>query len=200
MKFEPVIIVDVETEPVTIEEIKSWLRIDADYVAEDDNLMLIASSSREKLEKHLNLSLAPKSFELQFSGEVIDLPYGPHSEITSLLPVNVDNAEEITNYSETGLRFKTLYLAPLTGANFFYPLSGGLPEIWDYNYLACGIYNVKYDAGYGVDDIPLPKALKQAILIQIDYDYKNQGEADEKGLSTLALSKAEIYSKNLTIS
>lgn len=200
MKLEPVILVDVEDEPVTIEEIKSWLRIDADYASEDSNLMLIAASSREKLEKHLNLSFAPKTWEVQFSGESIELPYGPHVMITSLLPVNVDNPEEITDYKEFGLQFKSIYLAPLNGANFFYPISGALPEIWNANYISCGTYNVKYLAGYGNENMPLPKALKHALLIQIDYDYKNQGEADEQGLSTLALSKAEIYSKNLIIS
>lgn len=200
MRLEPVILVDVDTEPVTLEEIKSWLRIDADYASEDANLLLIAASSREKLEKHLNLSFAPKTWEVQFSGDRLDLPYGPHVEITSLLPVNVENPEQITEFKEFGLQFKSIYLAPLNGANFFYPISGALPEIWDANYMSCSTYNVKYLAGYGNANMPLPKALKHALLIQIDYDYKNQGEASEQGLSTLALSKAEIYSKNLIIS
>lgn len=175
------VITDVSEEPVTLAEIKSWSQIDADYAAEDETLLLIAKSARERLEKELNLSFAAKTILCQWSGNSMYIPYGPVQSITG-----VTSSTDLTtpiDYQEYGLDFPTISL----GADDCY-------IIYPVGYLGAKLYNLTYVAGYET----LPSALKQALLIQIDYEIKGRGMPDID-LSPDALRKAAIYSRNLAI-
>jgi len=175
------VINDVTTEPVTLAEIKSWCQIDADYAAEDSTLTLICKGARERLEKELNLSLAQKNLLCQWSGDTMYIPYGPVNSITG-----VTSSTDLINpipYSEYGLDFPTISLG-VDDCYIIYPVG----------YLGARLYNLTYSAGYTT----LPSALKQALLIQIDYELKGRGMPDID-LSPDALRKAAIYSRNLAI-
>lgn len=184
--MEVKILTDVSAEPVTLTEIKNFCRIDADYSAEDDVLLLTAGAAREKLEKELNLSFAAKTIMVQFDGFPLDIPYGPITEITSLVS-STDTADPPTEieYTSYGLDFKSIYVNSVNHCVIIYPVG---TEEGNLN------YNLTYEAGYDT----LPKALKQALLLQIDFDIKNQGMPMDD-ISPLALEKARPYSKNLTI-
>jgi len=172
---------DVTTEPVTLAEIKSWCQIDADYAAEDDAILLIAKGARERLEKELNLSFATKTILCQWSGNSMFIPYGPVQLITGVTS-STDLATAI-DYNEYGLDFPTISL----GADDCY-------IIYPVGYLGARLYNLTYVAGYET----LPSALKQALLIQIDYELKGRG-MPSVDLSPDALRKSAIYSRNLAI-
>ena len=184
--MEVKVITDVSVEPVTLTEIKNFCRIDADYAAEDDVLLLTAGAAREKLEKQLNLSFAEKTLMLQFDGFPIDIPYGPIREIESLISsTDTEDPPIEVEYTADGLDFKCLYVNAVNQCVIIYPVGYGSTS---------SAYNLTYTVGYET----LPKALKQALLLQIDFDIKNQGMAMDD-ISPLALEKAEPYSKNLTI-
>lgn len=184
--MEVKVLTDVTTEPVTLTEIKNFCRIDLDYSTDDATLLLIAGAAREKLEKELNLSFAAKTLKVQFNGYPMDIPYGPVVSITSLVSsTDTEDPPTEVEYTESGLDFKSIYVNYINDCVIIYPVGFDSSD---------GNYNLTYTAGYPV----LPKALKQALLLQIDYDFKNQGmPADD--ISALALEKASPYSKNLFI-
>lgn len=177
------IVTDVSQEPVTLDEVKSFLRIDADYEGEDFKLLLFVSAAREKLEKELNLSLAPKTLKWQWNGSYSEVPYGPIIGIESLIE-NGDATETEVEYDLFGIDYPTIGLKD----NYNY-------IIYPVGYDSCGKnYNLTYDAGYD----SLPNGLKMALLMQIDYDYKNQG-MPLNDISPEAMRHAAIYSRNLSI-
>lgn len=174
---------EVTAEPVSLAEVKAFCHIDPDYSSNDDILNALISSSREKLEKELNLSFAEKTLIVQWNGSYMNLPYGPVREIVSVNPFDDDEISE--PYTSYGLDFKTIAVDAAENCYIIYPVS--------YNN-DTKLYNCEYVAGYET----LPSALKTAMLIQIDYDYKNQG-MQSNSISDLALQKAIVYSRNLII-
>lgn len=180
--MEVKVITDVTTEPVTLAEVKDYCQIDADYSAKDSILNLYITAAREKLEKELNLSFAPKTLMLQWDGSHLDIPYGPVSEIDSLHPSNDETVN--TEYDSYGMDFKSIWIPSASDCYVFIPVSASKNNS----------YNLTYNAGYE----ELPKLLKQALLIQIDWDIKNEGIPVSE-LSPIAMQKAKSYSKNLFI-
>lgn len=196
--FEVKVITDVQAEPVTLDEIKAFCRLDADYTQEDLILELICASAREKLEGWLNIYLAPKEVEIEFSYPVFELPYGPAGEITGLVRIIESDSpytEPVTEYHTEGLDFKKLIITEASeNGHWWYPINGGIPQ-WQGHIERCEKFIVSLTTGYVV----LPALLKHALLIQIDYDYKAQGAPQLEALSPMSLQKAEQFSKNLVL-
>lgn len=181
--MEVKVITDVTTEPVSLAEIKATVRIDQDDTGQDVLLMLICKGARERLEKELNLSFATKTLMWQYDGYASEIPYGPVQSVTTLTKSTDEVA--ITDYHLSGLDFKSIDIKGVGDCYIFYPVGyGGLAYA----------YNLTYVAGY----TELPSALKQSLLMQIDYEYSNQGMPD-MGLSPDAVEKASGYSRNLFI-
>jgi len=174
---------DDSSEPLTLEEIKNFLRIDADYTSDDDDLIATCRGAREKLEKELNLTFKPKVLKMQWNGDRIYIPYGPVTEVVKLTTAS-DEVTELT-YNISGLDF------PMIGNDYCDSHYIVYPVGYNENF---GLFNLTYNAGYDT----LPYGLKQALLIQIDYEYKNRG-MPVSDISGLALSKASQYSRNLFI-
>lgn len=68
MSFQYKIKTDVAAEPVTLDEVKRYLRIDADYASDDEVLEGLITSARERLELFTNIGFAERELELQWSG------------------------------------------------------------------------------------------------------------------------------------
>jgi hypothetical protein len=96
MKIE--IITDVQEEPVTLDEIKSALRITGN--GHDAELSSLISDAREYLEKAINCSLATKEIKVTTDEalEEDELPYGP---VQSLDNSDEDDDEEVYIYEYT---------------------------------------------------------------------------------------------------
>lgn len=195
MEFQVKVLEDIVTEPVTLAEVKAWSQIDADYTSEDTILQLMIASAREKLEGYLNVYFGVKTIEVQFSGPVFRLPYGPTGTILSFFNVGTDPYADIA-YHLHGMTFKTLVIGGSDNSNYFYPQTNGYPLPW-YNYEGhyVNTYNIIYTTGYNI----LPKLLKEALLIQIDYDLKTRGMPDVSSLSPVAIQRAFRFSQNLPL-
>lgn len=200
--MEVKIITDVaeDDEPVSLVEAKAYLRIDADYYTDDLIIQSLIISARERLEKFTNLSFAPKTLEVNFNQGCLLIPYGPVVEIISLYdtedpPVLIDPDK----YHVSGLDFKTLHANPINGAEFFYNINGSV-DIWNITNLSCAM-NLTYNAGYGTDTgyTALPKSLNNAILVQVNEDYKNLGNPSIQELSSVAKKMAQPFSRNLVL-
>lgn len=196
MSFQYKVKTDVAAEPVTLEEVKRYLRIDSDYASDDEVLDELITSSRERLELFTNIGFAERELELQWSGFPIKLPFSPNGDIISVTKDGEDAPLLGTEYTFKGLVEKELYVNSVySGCSFFYPINNGWPLI-DTCTGPDSLYNVIYKTGYTAD---IPVSLLMAIKMEVDYLYKNQGKADLLNVSPGAAQKVALYSKNLVI-
>jgi uncharacterized phiE125 gp8 family phage protein len=165
------------TEPVTVDEVKNYIRlegfIDVDeseatpFTEDDDLIEDLITSARERLEKELGISIVTKTLRATFTNlcGMIEIPYGPVISVTTLTD------EDATEIDEDD-----------------YTLIGD-----DYQLLKSPCYEnmqMTYEAGFTT----VPKAIKQAILIEVAYRFINRGEelnqgsitADDKGICRAA--------------
>jgi len=63
-------IVDTETvvEPVTLAEVKSFSRIDADYASDDNDLSMAMITARKRIEAYLNIGLVKREVTVYWDG------------------------------------------------------------------------------------------------------------------------------------
>jgi len=193
-EYQIEVLTDLESEPVTLQETKAWLRIDADFFDDDNILNTLITSSRELLEKYTNLAFGVKELKVRFSDNCIELPYGPTVDIISVTDVKTGDAISADKYEIRGLTYKSIVLNSAYNASWFYPLGGGTPQLWEGN-----VEHIEVDVVYTTGFSVLPKALKNALLTQIDYMYKNIGETNLEPLNPVAEKLASPYSRNLVL-
>lgn len=139
------------TEPVSVSEIKSYLRID---LTDDDVLLgILIKSARKSCEAFTNVSFIERTVVAEVMNMLggQPLPYGPIGEISSFKNCN---GEEVStdNYKIEGLDFKmvkTYFDGPIT---------------------------VTYAAGYA----ELPEDLKLAVMCQVAWLYEHRGDEQMK--------------------
>lgn len=187
-------------EPVTLSEVKDYCRLDSDSSDNDAVLQMLIASSREKLEGFLNVYFIPKVVKIEFQSRAFELPYGPAGAITQLTrqvgdetPIVVDTDKYYTD----GLAFKTLIIKDWANDSgyWWYPINGGLPQWQGPAHCYTEKYVVSMTTGYTA----LPKLLKHALLLQIDYEYKWQGKEEMNSISPAAQNIASRFSKNLPL-
>jgi uncharacterized phiE125 gp8 family phage protein len=176
--------------PVTIEEVKEYLKFDQDI---DDQIILrLISAVTHSSEKYTGLSFVTKTLTvLGDNWNCEELPYGPHQSIESVVRVNYDNTETTLTadeYSTSGLN----YLTVKCGRSF--KLSSPWSEI--------NRMKVTYVAGFG-DQSMVPDGIKLAILKEVAELYENRENtligtivAD---LSTTSKTLLHQYKRNVFI-
>lgn len=161
---------DLSTEPVTVAEAKSYMRL----IGSDDDTLIgeLITSARQRLEQFTGLSFGNKTIKCytRASNTWFELPYQPLVSITSVK----DDDDVTLTYESRGLQYKQLYTSSNNGIN------------------------VIYTVGWG--NSGLPKGLKQAILKQVSTDYENRenylvGDSANE-LSSSAKMTAQSYSRN----
>lgn len=143
-------------EPVTLAEVKAQSKIDT--TAYDAVLQELISVARDMCETYTNISFVERVVTAHINNSLggIELPYGPvNGDVTSA--VDIDGNDVNAEYRHD--RFRSLK----------YPTT-------DYTV-------VVYDAGYSAAE--LPKKLKNAVLQQVDWLYRNIGSTEEVGLAPI---------------
>lgn len=135
-----------EEEPVTLQEVKDYAKIDFD---DDDALLTsLISVARMTLETYTGLSFVPKRLTCQLQNDCgnIEIPYGPmYGDLDTTLIT--DSTGEVVAIDTYGLDF----LSIKTKTNFV---------------------QIIYSAGY----VDLPYPLQTAIKAQVFFLYENRGE------------------------
>lgn len=189
MKYNDVIevevVTDLETEPVTLVEVKQHLNLQFDtagsYEFDDDDTKLTAliTQCREELERYTGLSFAPKTLKAILRNDCgdIEIPSGPVAAITNIKDVDGNELTVTTQYVVKGNKFK-----------------------WIESPLSCYL-EVNYTAGYET----LPAGLKRAMLEEIAFRYANAGDQQQQyaaatvSLCQSALELASMYKRTSLI-
>lgn len=110
------IIEDLVSEPVTLQEVRDYLRITT--TSEDDLLLEMVTDARERLEKFTNLSFGEKTLKCRWNAlnGWQEIPYQPNAVISAC--VNDDNVA--LTYEVRGLEYKALYCVNNTGVTITY--------------------------------------------------------------------------------
>ena len=154
---------EVETEPVTVAEAKTFCRID---ISEDDDLIEeLITAAREMCENYTGISFVKREVTATFNNANGGryFPFGPVGEIAEILDEDGDNILP-ANYKIVGSLFKQLKepcYAEITAT---------------------------YEGGYET----LPKDLKDALLNAVFYMYDNRSESTTD-LGEVALRKLKRY-------
>lgn len=161
----------VTTEPVTLEQAKAWLKMEA---IDDDNdiITTLITEARDWVEKYCGITLVQRevSATLEIKNRM-ELPLGPVDKATIV----------VTNYNGD-----TVDSPVLTGNGVSFILLNGH-----------GQFNVEYTAGYEI----IPPALILAMRQYITYAYEHRGDGlseDRKEYAYESRRTAFPYKRNLT--
>lgn len=140
---------DMVAEPVSLTDMKQWLRIDK-YITTDDTVIVrMISSARQSLEKYTGCGFGVKSYEMikDIQDEFM-LPYSPLIAINSVYLKNGINSWE------------------LLSKNVDYETIGDSIKVY-----VPGTYKVNYQSGF----YTLPEDLCSDIKTVVAYMFENRG-------------------------
>ncbi len=98
-----VLVSESGSEPVSLADLKAWLRVDQIY--EDGLITQLGISARRQIEKYCNRSLVKQTFDLWFDNipptNYFDFPWLPVTTVTSITTYGLDNqavVQDATTY------------------------------------------------------------------------------------------------------
>jgi len=147
-----IVITDSTTEPVTLNEAKTWLGIDLDVTTHDADITACIAAARKKVEQLSGLSLSAKTLKLiinDYNDTYIDMPYPPTVSITSVK--TYDSEGTATTYVD-GSDYH------LIANRLMFSGNGDITEII-------------YTTGSNAEEF-----FKLAIKKQLAFDYKNESK------------------------
>lgn len=161
-------LISTATEPVSVAEAKTRLRIDDSD--DDTDLTMMIAAARAMCEQQIDRSVASSTWELKidaFPDGEIRLLWPPIASVTSVTYIDLDGVTQtlssslyaLDSHSEPG------WLLPAIDTEW--------PDTLD----TANAVTVRYTAGYGVS---CPESLKQWILLQVGHWYRNREAATER--------------------
>ena len=151
MSNKPSLVLDTApaTEPLTLSEVKSYLRVDS---SDDDTLITnLISTVRQACEKFLRVSLINQSWKLSYDTycpTIVKLPMGPVQSVTSVSAILRDSSSSAISSSA------------------YYLSAGNQKLIFDANVVSHRV-EIVYLAGYGSAASDIPNPIKQGMLAHI---------------------------------
>lgn len=145
---------------VTLAEAKQFLRLSS---AHDDNYVaLLVEGISEQIERYIGMDtyIRTRRSYWERAGWDLELPYGPHGTISSVVSIDEDGTETTltvnSDYYVQGMTTKRIRL--LSG------IAGG------------SFIRVTYESGYAANECPY--AIRAAILQELSLQYKNRQDSN----------------------
>ena len=149
-----------ETEPLTLSEVKTALKIDGND--EDDFLIKLIRGAREAAERYLRRSIITQTWQLQFDQyvpTVVNLPRGPVQSVVSVKIIDHEWNETVINPDN-------------------YRLNAG-KECLVLEAIPFGmVIQIRYVAGYGDID-HIPAQLKMGMIQHINAMYEDRTGSED---------------------
>lgn len=161
------------SEPVSLDEVKLYLRVDTD--AEDATITLLISAARELFERETGRALIMQDWEWTLdcwpepgfdARRVVEFPLGPVAEITEI--VVKDGAGGETDVPETD------YIADLARGR----LTEKTPSLWPRPGAAAAGIRVAFTAGFGDSGEDVPADIRGVLLALIAEGYEHRAPSE----------------------
>ncbi|HTJ56998.1 MAG TPA: phage head-tail connector protein [Devosiaceae bacterium] len=170
-------------EPVTLDEAKVFLRLDA---ADEDALVAtLITAARVHVESITGRALLPQGWRLVLdrwpADGLVKLPVGPLQSLTAM--TSYDDAGTPTSLPVNDV----LIAANASPPQLFLPPGFGTPMLR----LRQGI-EIDYLAGYGTDPADVPAPLRQALLALVAYWFENRDSVILAGAGTVIPSGFDL--------
>ncbi len=147
-------------EPISIDEVKKFIRISGDY--ENNTIQDLIKSARQEAEKFMKSSILKQKWRLTYRNNLdaeIELPMGPVISIDAVKIIARDNSETLFDSSN-------YQLSPAKYFLFFDKIPSG-------RFIA-----IDYFSGFDETAESIPAQIKTALLNQVAYLYENRNRVD----------------------
>jgi uncharacterized phiE125 gp8 family phage protein len=166
------------TLPVSLAEMKLWLKLDADDTTEDALLNSLILAATKECEGYTGLSFITRTRTIKltsFRGRDLILPYGPVTALTSITYTDEDGNED------------TL----IDAGDYTLDSASGLAKVritdsWPYTNDILNNATVTYVAGYA-DAAAVPEVIKLAIKKRVAFHYEKRGDEQAESKDWIAL-------------
>ena len=163
-------------EPITIDDLKNDLKVDADLTADDALIRALGIAARRVAESIQNRALITQTLELALDGwpggNTLEIPRPPLQSVTSIKYYDEDNTERTL---DSGSYFLDTYSQPgrvVLKADQSWPDAVLRP--------ASGVI-VQFVAGYGDEESEVPETTVQAIRLLVGHWYENREAVSSTG-------------------
>ncbi len=172
------------TEPVTLDELRLWLKIDDGVTTDNDLLESLIKTARKKAEDYCNRAFINQTWTLSLnaSPEIINIPKGYLDSITS---INI-----VSDLGVSTLQDSTMYQVE-TGESGIVFLETG--NTWTTSTRPVGEMIVVFKAGYGALVTDVPEGLKTGIKQIASYLYENREAMDVPDLIMGVLNPYKVF-------
>lgn len=159
-----------EVEPVTLDEVKTHLRVDG--TDHDAQLLLLIKAIRGILERQLGRVFITQTLDVKYNSfaETMVVPRPNLQSVTSIKYLDLDNVEQTLASS--------VYRVILNGNSpgFIMPDYG---QTWPSTYPVYQPITVRIVSGFGTTADDVPAAIRQALKIEIERDFYPDQKLDE---------------------
>ena len=179
---------DTTVLPVTVNEIKQHLRIDADNFDQDAELSMMLKSAITTLEEYTGRSFITKTYEwhldkipyaqedylsegittgpdIQMTQNYINLPKAPLVAVSSFTSYN--DSDAATVFAATNYYVDTVSIPPKVVLRRSSSFPSGSLRV-------ANAFKIIFTAGYGTAPKDVPEAIKQAINLYVSHLYENR--------------------------
>jgi uncharacterized phiE125 gp8 family phage protein len=179
-------ITPVATEPLTLEEAQTHLRLDV-YGSppahpDDDYVTDLIRAAREWCEEYLQRALATKTIEIaydSFKDNKLRFPVVPVQSVTSVEYIDTDGA--------TQTLATTVYGFDIFRNQLYLKYNQQWPELQDTVNPVIVTAVVGYTDGQSPDTYPLPESIRRAMLLIIGNLYENR-QQDQLGATRISFN------------
>jgi uncharacterized phiE125 gp8 family phage protein len=161
------LVTDTATEPVTLAEMKEFLK--EDLTDEEDTITSLIASARKRIEDYCNITMCTKVYDMTLDGfeDRIKIPLPPCQSIDAFVYNSL-------TYSETAVsatKYTTFIYNSLRKSEIIkYPEQ----TYSDYQVPDINAIRVRFTAGYGDNASDVPDILKTAIKITVAHWFENR--------------------------
>lgn len=169
-----ILVTDSATEPLTLAEVKTYLRIDGtDY---DNILTPLIKTVRQLAEKITGRDMINKTWKTYLDC----FPYRDGIELRKSKLQSITSINYYTSSVLTLLSSATYYVTDEDSYSSIYLVDGQSYPSTDTRKQAV---EITFVSGYGIDATFVPEALKQAMLSHIAYLFENTGDCTDSGVA-----------------
>jgi uncharacterized phiE125 gp8 family phage protein len=158
------------SEPLTLAEVKLWLKIESGETVEDTLLNSLIEAARTWVELHCNIAILPQTITESYDFWLRTFPMqrGP---VTAVNSIKYFLNTSLTTYTDT--QVDDLYSTPARVM-----ITGTIPQVD----ASIGVVRIEYVAGYA-DIAEIPETLRLAMLYKVGSMYVNRADYAQRYLN-----------------